>query len=87
MEFVREDKRGSVYSTDSFRIYYANGTGSFGNNDTNPREKIVLISGTLHINISGNIKEHTSPAEIDIPAKTPHSIESEGKSTFLVFAE
>ena len=45
MKLIKEDNRGKVFETHTFKIFYRKKGSISGDNDANPYENIIFIKG------------------------------------------
>ncbi len=84
MELIKEDTRGKVFETDSFKIFYRKENSVSGDNSINPYEKIVFLQGRAKITLKDDVFEKEAPFEIEIPEKTYHKIEALSDIIFII---
>ncbi len=87
IKLLKENKKGKKYKYNDFDIFYRGAGVVSGDNNTNPFERILLVSGKAKVVIENKIFEVEAPYEIIIPEKKYHKIIGITDIIFLLFGE
>ena len=85
MKLIKEDDRGKVFETHTFKIFYRKKGSISGDNDVNPYENIIFIKGEALVFLEDKTWKIQAPAEVEFPEKTYHKIEALSDIIFMVF--
>lgn len=84
LKLLKENKKGSTYQAQDFKVCYRNKGSVSGNNNTSPQKYIYLISGKAEVTAEDEVKEYAAPCFFCIPAKTYHKIEAKTDLSFVL---
>ena len=87
MKLIKDKESKKVFEDENgVRFYECKKGEILGDNNINPKELIYLVSGSVELDIDGNLKKIDYPAKIEIPEKTYHKIEAVEDIKFLLFS-
>jgi len=87
MKLIKENEKGKTYQTDKCKIFYRNKGAIIGDNNTNLKETIYLVSGEVQITLKNETRKAEAPEIIHFPAKTYHKIVAISDISMIVFEE
>lgn len=76
IKFLKEDDRGRVYETESFKIFYRNKNSVSGDNSENAQEIIYFIKGAAEITLRDEVYTIDSLSMVEFPENTYHKIKA-----------
>jgi len=87
MQLIKENENGKTYQVkDMCKILYRNKWSISGDNKTNPKETIYLVSGKAEITLKEKIRRVEAPEIIKFPEKTYHKILALSDISLIVLA-